>query len=108
MWACRRYPSGRYPTGSSTRAKGQGSGRVPPSGTPRDSFPVTADRREIMVNTAERAALEHENWIAYLTGVVRCSNAARVHRADGAVTILSDIPFDWFNQVLIERPDATQ
>jgi hypothetical protein len=59
------------------------------------------------MNTAERAALEHENWIAYLTGVVRCTNAARVHRDGGAVTILSDIPFDWFNQVLIERPDAT-
>lgn len=59
------------------------------------------------MNTADRAALEHENWIAYLTGVVRCTNAARVHRNGGAVTILSDIPFDWFNQVLIERPDAT-
>jgi GNAT superfamily N-acetyltransferase len=59
------------------------------------------------MNTAERVALEHENWIAYLTGVVRCSNAARVHRDGGAVTILSDIPFDWFNQVLIERSDAT-
>ena len=59
------------------------------------------------MNIAERAALEHENWIAYLTGVVRCTNAARVHRDGGAVTILSDIPFDWFNQVLIERPDAT-
>jgi hypothetical protein len=59
------------------------------------------------MTTAERAAREHENWIAYLTGVVRCSSAARVHRAGGAVTILSDIPFDWFHQVLIERPDAT-
>ena len=59
------------------------------------------------MNTAERAALEHDNWVAYLTGVVRCTNAARVHRDSGAVTILSDIPFDWFNQALIERPDAT-
>ena len=59
------------------------------------------------MNTAERAALEHENWIAYLTGVVRCTNAGRVHRDGGAVSIGSDIPFDWFNQVLIERPDAT-
>jgi GNAT superfamily N-acetyltransferase len=59
------------------------------------------------MNTAERAVLEHENWIAYLTGVVRCTNATRVHRHGGAVSILSDIPFDWFNQVLIERPDAT-
>lgn len=59
------------------------------------------------MNGAERAALEHENWIAYLTGVVRCTNSARVHRDGGAVTILSDIPFDWFNQTLIERLDAT-
>ena len=57
---------------------------------------------------AERAALEHENWIAYLTGVVRCGDAGFVHRDGGAVTILSDLPFDWFNQVLVERPDATK
>ena len=59
------------------------------------------------VKAAERAALEHENWIAYLTGVVRCADAARVHRDGGAISILSEIPFDWFNQVLIERSDAT-
>jgi GNAT superfamily N-acetyltransferase len=57
---------------------------------------------------AERAALEHENWIAYLTGVVPCADAARVHRVGGAVAILSHMPFDWFNQVLIERSDATE
>jgi GNAT superfamily N-acetyltransferase len=56
---------------------------------------------------AERAALEHQNWIAYLTGVVRCTDSGRVHHEGGTVTILSDIPFDWFNQVLVERPDAT-
>jgi hypothetical protein len=59
------------------------------------------------MNRAERAALEHENWIAYLSGVVRCTDSGRVHREGGTVTILSDIPFDWFNQVLVERPDAT-
>jgi GNAT superfamily N-acetyltransferase len=59
------------------------------------------------VKAAERAALEHENWIAYLTGVVRCADAASVHRHSGALSILSEIPFDWFNQVLIERLDAT-
>jgi GNAT superfamily N-acetyltransferase len=59
------------------------------------------------MNGAERAALEHENWIAYLTGVVRCADAARIHRDGGVVAILSGIPFDWFNQALIERPDAT-
>jgi hypothetical protein len=56
---------------------------------------------------AERAALEHQNWIAYLTGVVRCTDSGRVHREGGTVMILSDIPFDWFNQVLVERLDAT-
>lgn len=59
------------------------------------------------MNTAERAALEHENWIAYLSNVVRCTEVGRVHRESGTVAIRSDIPFDWFNQVLIERPDAT-
>jgi len=52
-------------------------------------------------------ALEHENWIAYLTGVVRCTGQARVTRAGGVVTILTGLPFDWFNQVMIERKEAT-
>lgn len=59
------------------------------------------------MDVVQRAALEHENWIAYLTGVVRCDAAGRVHRDGGVVTILSDTPFDWLNQVLVEDPDAT-
>jgi GNAT superfamily N-acetyltransferase len=59
------------------------------------------------MNVAERAALEHENWIAYLTGVVRCTHTGFVHRDSGAVTILSDLPFDWLNQVLVEHAGAT-
>jgi GNAT superfamily N-acetyltransferase len=59
------------------------------------------------MKATERAALEHENWIAYLTSAVRCNRTARVHRDGGVVTILSDMPSDWFNQVLVERPDAT-
>ena len=55
----------------------------------------------------ELAALEHENWIAYLTGVVSCTDRATVTRAGGVVAILSGLPFDWFNQVLIEREEAT-
>lgn len=39
--------------------------------------------------------------------MVRCTDAAFVHRDGGTVTILSDLPFDWFNQVLVERQDAT-
>ena len=52
-------------------------------------------------------ALEHENWIAYLTGVVGCTSRANVVRADGVVSILTGLPFDWFNQVLIEDDAAT-
>ncbi len=55
----------------------------------------------------ELVALEHENWIAYLTGVVSCTNRATVTRTGGVVAILTGLPFDWFNQVLIEREEAT-
>jgi hypothetical protein len=55
----------------------------------------------------ERATLEHESWIAYLTGVVSCTRRAQVIRGGGVVTILTGLPFDWFNQVLIERNEAT-
>lgn len=55
----------------------------------------------------DQVVLEHENWIAYLTGVVRCTGGARVARDGGVVAILSGLPFDWVNQVLIERDDAT-
>jgi GNAT superfamily N-acetyltransferase len=55
----------------------------------------------------ELVALEHGNWIAYLTGVVSCTSRAKVTRAGAVVTILTGLPFDWFNQVLIEREEAT-
>ncbi len=55
----------------------------------------------------EPGALEHENWIAYLTGVVGCAGGATVTRAGGVVTILTGLPFDWFNQVLIEYEETT-
>ena len=56
----------------------------------------------------ELIALEHENWIAYLTGVVSCTSRATVTRAGGVVTILTGLPFDWFNQVLVEHAEATR
>jgi len=59
------------------------------------------------VSAIDRGALEHENWIGYLTGVVSCTGRAPVTRAGGVVTILTGLPFDWFNQVLIERDGAT-
>jgi GNAT superfamily N-acetyltransferase len=52
-------------------------------------------------------ALEHENWIAYLTGTVSCTSRASVTRASGVVTILTGLPFDWYNQLLIEDEKAT-
>jgi GNAT superfamily N-acetyltransferase len=55
----------------------------------------------------ELIALEHENWIAYLTGTVTCTSRASVTRAGGVVTILTGLPFDWFNQVLVENEEAT-
>jgi GNAT superfamily N-acetyltransferase len=63
---------------------------------------------ETTMDLAELADLEHENWIAYLTGVVRCDDERHVRRDGGVVSILSGIPFDWFNQILIERQDVTE
>ena len=53
------------------------------------------------------AAREHENWIGYLTGVVGCAHRAAVRRADGVVSVMTGLPFDWFNQILVERDGAT-
>jgi ribosomal protein S18 acetylase RimI-like enzyme len=58
------------------------------------------------VSTPDRAALEHENWIAYLTGVARCSSTVEIRRIGGVLGARSSMPFDWFNQVLVERDDA--
>lgn len=55
----------------------------------------------------ELVALEHENWIAYVAGVVSCTSSTIVTRAGGVVTVLTGLPMDWFNQVLIEREEAT-
>ena len=55
----------------------------------------------------ELIGLEHENWIAYLTGVVSRTSRANVTRAGGVVTILTALPFDWFNQILVEHEEAT-
>lgn len=52
-------------------------------------------------------ALEHANWIAYLTGAISCTRRARVTRAGGLVAILTGLPMDWFNQILVEHDDAT-
>ena len=59
------------------------------------------------MRAADRIALEHENWIAYLTGAVSCTRGATVTREGGVVTILSGLPMDWFDQVLIGDVEAT-
>jgi hypothetical protein len=56
----------------------------------------------------EMVALEHENWIAYVTGVASCTGRSEVTRAGGVVTLLTGLPMDWFNQVLIEYEEASQ
>jgi GNAT superfamily N-acetyltransferase len=53
-----------------------------------------------------RAVLEHENWVAYLIGVGGCSPSVEIQRIGGVVRMRSSMPFDWFNQVLVERDDA--
>ena len=58
------------------------------------------------MTSPDRAALEHENWIAYLTGVGACSPSVEIRHIGGVVGIHSDMPFDWFNQVLVERDGA--
>ena len=55
---------------------------------------------------AELVAFEHQNWVAYLIGVVSCHGRAQVRRAGGVVAILTGLPFDWFNQILVERDGA--
>lgn len=59
------------------------------------------------MTSLDRAALEHENWIAYLTGVASCSETVQIRRIGGVLGIRSGMPFDWFNQVLVESDDAT-
>ena len=55
----------------------------------------------------ELAALEHENWISYLTGVASCHARTTVARSGGVITLLTGLPMDWFNQILIEGEEAT-
>jgi len=59
-----------------------------------------------MTGHDELIGLEHENWMAYLAGVVTCTDRPVVTRADGVLTVITGLPFDWFNQVLIEDKEA--
>ncbi len=54
------------------------------------------------------ASLEHENWIAYLTGAASCTIRTKVMRTGGVVTLLTGLPMDWYNQILVERDNATR
>ncbi|MEX0626738.1 MAG: GNAT family N-acetyltransferase [Chloroflexota bacterium] len=55
----------------------------------------------------ELATLEHENWIAYLTGVASCGARTTVARTGGVLTLMTGLPMNWFNQILIEDEHAT-
>lgn len=55
----------------------------------------------------DRAALEHENWIAYLAGVAGATPTVDVRRVGSVLSLRSTMPFDWFNQVLAEHDGAT-
>ena len=52
------------------------------------------------------SALEHENWIGYLTGVASCHARTTVARSGGVITLLTGLPMDWFNQILVEGYDT--
>jgi hypothetical protein len=54
----------------------------------------------------ELVALELESSIADVTGVVSCTCRATATRASWVVTILTGLPMDWHNKVLIQRADA--
>jgi GNAT superfamily N-acetyltransferase len=72
------------------------------SSRPRSNLDLVGDP----TRAADRVALEHESWIAYLTGAVSYASGAKVTREDGVTTILSGLPMDWFDQILIEREEA--
>ena len=55
----------------------------------------------------ELAALEHENWIAWMAGVASCGSPITLSRTGGVFTLLTGLPMDWFNQILIEGEDTT-
>ena len=52
-------------------------------------------------------ALEHENWMAYLTGAASCGARVTLARTGGVLTLLTGLPMDWFNQILIDGEHAT-
>lgn len=51
-------------------------------------------------------ALEHENFIAYVSGAISCGRNALVTHDDGIVTMLSGVGMRLFNQVQVEGDDA--
>ncbi len=52
------------------------------------------------------ALLEHENWIAYLAASIALNEDGLVVRDRGIVTLLGHVPMRFFNQILVEGPDA--
>lgn len=64
-------------------------------------------RRNVTMTHREVATLEHGNWIGYLTGVASCHAGTTVARSGGVLTLLTGLPMDWFNQILVEDEHAT-
>jgi ribosomal protein S18 acetylase RimI-like enzyme len=52
------------------------------------------------------ALLEHENWIAYLAASISLHEGGLVVRDRGIVSLLGHVPMRFFNQILVESPDA--
>ena len=59
------------------------------------------------VDPLELAHMEHENWIAWMTGVASCGARITLSHTGGVFTLLTGLPMDWFNQILIEGEHAT-
>lgn len=53
------------------------------------------------------AALEHENWIAYLETSVSLNEGGLVVHDQGIVTLLGHVRMRFFNQILVEHSGAT-
>ena len=59
------------------------------------------------MNRSELAALEHENWIAYLAASVTLNAHGLMVRDRGIATLLGHVPMRFFNQILVEHSGAS-
>lgn len=59
------------------------------------------------MDDATLAGLQHENMIVADAAAAAIAPGSLVRRSDGVATILSGLPIRLFNQILVERDDAT-